>query len=127
MNESTSPYRGSKLQGAENFHNWQLGIMSFLMFSGGIHIWTTKEPSDEKDTSKMQHAWSLIIQSLSEPVMNSLSEEVEDFNNPSAFKLFTELKMSYSAVSGANKAHLIAQLIGASISEGEDPIPPWSD
>ena len=36
---------------------------------------------------------------------------------------FTDLKTSYSTVSGANKAHLIAQLFRASISEGEDPIP----
>jgi hypothetical protein len=116
-------FKIEKLQGSENFDTWGLNLISVLI-SKDVEAALDYAPHatlTAEEQKKAKLAWSIIIQSLSSKVQASLSPKSRDWQHPNASHLYTELKETYSATSGARLASLLSEMFKTTISEEEEP------
>ena len=126
-------YRTIKLQGQENYSEWELSIQTTLLGKDlfdlleytPVKVTPGTTPSTEATTLLRQarKAFALIIKSLSSTVQSNLSAKARDAFNADPKYLWDELKTQYSAVNGARQAVLLQNMWTVPIGESEDPLP----
>lgn len=113
------------LTGYENYTRWARRIGTILDSEGILYCVNSEptRPVSATEQLRVDKAFAIIFQSLSETIQATLPFSIRDWTSPSPKALWEEVRHQHSAPTGLRQAVLCQSLFRASVRDGDDPMP----